>query len=380
VSASVDDQSGITRISITERSDKSGFVVRIHATDYIQAFSPPKHVGDNRYELTVFNTGLSSSLQKDDPKGPVSTYNLTSRDGHTVFRFTLREGANMEASAYRDRSTNDLLVGLAISTGKAIPQPIAVKPVAPVSNDGPSAGARNRWRLDTIVIDAGHGGKDPGTQKHGVKEKDVTLAVALKVGEYLKEYLGVNVVYTRDTDVFIDLKKRGQMANEAGGKLFISIHADAQPRGTSANGATMYILGTHKTEAARDVMERENSVVSFEENRSAYTGFENQSLITQTLAQSSYMKQSEMLASMLEDQFTKRANRKTRGVRQAGFWVLWSASMPAVLIELGYVTNRTEARYLKSDLGQTYLASAIYRAIRDYKFAYEKELLLTTSQ
>ncbi|NND72173.1 MAG: N-acetylmuramoyl-L-alanine amidase [Rhodothermales bacterium] len=375
------DQTGITRVSITERSDKTGYVLRLHSDKYIQAFSPPREAGDDRYELTVFNTDVSTSIRKDDPSGPISTYNLTTRDGHTVFRFTVLPGMKIDASAYRDRDTNDLLVGLIYSSGDSqTTETIAARPLQPVENDGPSVGARNRWRLDTIVIDAGHGGKDPGTSKHGVREKDVTLAVAKKVGAYLEEYLKVNVIYTRDDDRFIDLKKRGEIANKAGGKLFVSIHADAQARGSSANGATMYILGTHKTKAAREAMERENSVVSFEADQSAYSGINNQSIIMQTLAQSSYMRQSEQLASLLEKQFAQRANRKTRGVKQAGFWVLWHASMPAVLIELGFVTNRGDARYMDSELGQTYLASAIYRAIRDYKFEYEKELSLTTSQ
>ncbi len=368
-------EQGITRVSITERSDKSGYVLRLHANAYIKAYSAPKEISNGRYEVVVFNTSVNTDAQKDEPKGPVENYSFSKKDGHTTFRMTLLQGLPIDVTAYRDRDSNDLLIGLTYSTDTV--QEMEVKPVV---NTGPTMEARSRWLLDTIVIDAGHGGKDPGTNWNGVREKDVTLAVALKVGAYLEEYLGVNVVYTRKTDVSVDLKKRGPMANEAGGKLFVSIHADAQPRSSATHGATMYVLGTHKTEQARKVMERENSVVKFEDDQEAYAEFDNQALITRTLTQSAYIKQSEHLAAMIEDQFTKRANRKTRGVRQAPFYVLWSASMPAVLIELGYITNRTEARYLESELGQTYLASAIYRAIRDYKFAYEKELSLTASQ
>lgn len=365
----------ITRVSITERSDKSGYVVRLHSTEYIKAFSSPKEISEGRFEIVLFNSSVSPSVQKDEVRGPLKSYFFEEKDGHPTFRFSLLDGLPIDVSAYRDRDSNDLLIGLSYSS-----ETVAEVEVKPVVNTGPTAEARSRWLLDTIVIDAGHGGVDPGTNWNGVKEKDVTLAVALKVGAYLEEYLGVNVVYTRKTDVSVDLKKRGPIANEAGGKLFVSIHADAQPRSSSVHGATMYVLGTHKSEAARRVMERENSVVRFEDDQEAYEEYDNQALIKRVLTQSAYIKQSEQLASMLEEQFAKRANRKTRGVKQAPFWVLWSASMPAVLIELGYITNRKEARYLESDLGQTYLASAIYRAIRDFKFAYEKELALTTSQ
>lgn len=369
------DSMNITRVSISERSDKSGYVVRLHSTEYIKAFSSPKEISDGRYEIILFNSEVSKSVQKDAAKGPLKSYFFEEKDGHPVFRFSLLDGLPIEVSTYRDRDSNDLLIGLSYSA-----ETISEVEVKPVVNNGPTTAARNRWLLDTIVIDAGHGGVDPGTNWNGVKEKDVTLAVALKVGAYLEEYLGVKVVYTRKTDVSVDLKKRGPIANEAGGKLFVSIHADAQPRSSATHGATMYVLGTHKTDQARRVMERENSVVKFEDDQEAYEEYDNQALIKQVLTQSAYIKQSEQLAGMLEEQFAKRANRKTRGVRQAPFWVLWSASMPAVLIEMGYITNRKEARYLESDLGQTYLASAIYRAIRDFKFAYEKELALTTSQ
>ena len=125
-------------------------------------------------------------------------------------------------------------------------------------------------------------------------------------------------------------------------------------------------------------MERENSVIRFEENTEKYEDYDEQALVRQVLAQSAYMRQSEKLASLIESQFEDRVNRRSRGVHQAGFYVLWSASMPAVLVELGFLTNPTEARFLKSERGQTYLASAIFRAIRDYKQMYEKGITRTS--
>jgi N-acetylmuramoyl-L-alanine amidase len=171
----------------------------------------------------------------------------------------------------------------------------------------------------------------------------------------------------------VTLKNRGRIANQAGGKLFISIHANAA-RNRTATGTETYFLGLHKTAAARQVMERENEVVKLESNPEAYEGLDEQALIVQTLTQSAYMRKSEELASFIQDQFTNRVGRKNRGVKQAGFYVLWNASMPSILVELGFVTNPTEAAFLNSEAGQEYLASAIFRAVRDYKIQYEKGL------
>lgn len=236
---------------------------------------------------------------------------------------------------------------------------------------GATQEARDRWRLDKIVIDAGHGGKDPGATANGLREKDLVLKVAKKLGGYIEENLGIEVVYTRTTDRFIELEERGHIANEAGAKLFISLHINAAAA-RSARGTETFFLGPHKTEAARKVMERENSVIRYEDNPEDYADYDEQALVRQTLAQSAYMRQSEQLASLIQNQFANRVHRRSRGVHQAGFYVLWSASMPAVLVELGFLTNRSEARYLNSERGQTYLASAIFRAVRDYKEKYEK--------
>ncbi|MEM8485162.1 MAG: N-acetylmuramoyl-L-alanine amidase [Bacteroidota bacterium] len=232
-----------------------------------------------------------------------------------------------------------------------------------------------KWTLDTVVIDAGHGGHDSGAVANGIMEKDVNLAVALKLGAYLKRFLKVNVVYTRTNDSFVELQERGHIANEAGAKLFISIHANSAPYSNKVSGTETYILGLHRTEKAKDVMERENAVVSMEANPDQYNAFYQNSIL-RTLALSANLRMSEKLAGEIESQFANRANRQSRGVKQAGLIVLWAASMPAVLVELGYLTNRFEAAYLNSNQGQDYLASAIFRAVRDFKQEYEKGLNL----
>ena len=200
----------------------------------------------------------------------------------------------------------------------------------------------------------------------------------MKLGDYLESNLNVNVVYTRETDEFVELRNRGRIANEAGGKLFVSIHANSAPN-RSAYGTETFFLGPYRTEAARRVMETENRVVLLESDPEHYDRLDEDALIRQTLAYSSYLRKSEELADLIERQFEERVGRNSRGVKQAPFYVLWSASMPSILVELGFLTNRDEARFLASDDGQTYLASAIFRAIRDFKEQYERGLNLITT-
>lgn len=237
----------------------------------------------------------------------------------------------------------------------------------------PAEDLAGRWVLDTVVIDAGHGGHDPGARANGLNEKDVNLAVALKLGSYLERFLKLNVVYTRTDDSFVELEERGSIANRAGAKLFISIHANSAPYSKKVSGTETYILGMGRAEKALEVMDRENSVIKLEDNPDQYEAFYQNSILN-TLALSANMKMSEKLAAGIEKQFADRARRKSRGVKQARLIVLWAASMPAVLVELGYLTNRLESMYLNSEQGQDYLASAIFRAVRDFKMEYEKGL------
>ncbi len=359
----------VERVSFTPRADGQGYVVRFHTTELIAAYSEPTRESGGLIEFTLFNTDVAPAYMHDAPMGPVGRYELQRRDGHLIVRFWLRD-PDVDVRAYRDRNTTDLLLGLTTKTGQD---------VATVGHD-PTVEARERWRMDTIVIDAGHGGRDHGaTGVGGLREKDVVLAVALKLGAYLKDLLGVNVVYTRHHDRFIPLKERGRIANEAGGKLFISLHANASPS-RGARGTETYFLGLHKTSAAQNVMERENSVIRFETDQEHYKSFDESDLIRMQLVQSAYMRQSEALASLVESQFEQRVGRKSRGVKQAGFYVLWSASMPSLLVELGFLSNPRDAAFLRSKDGQTYMASAIFRAVRDFKEAYEKGLHLVSVQ
>jgi len=373
----------VDHISFAQRSDGAGYVVRIKADGPLPAYSEPHYVGGQRLELILFNTEIAQDCQRDAPAGPVQAYSAQMQQGHLYLQFHLDPRVRVDASAYRDRRTDDLLLGLSYSVGtnsETTPvRPVHDAPVitSPTGGEADLSDARQRWRLDTVVIDAGHGGHDKGAIGHnGLLEKEINLAVALKLGAYLEERLGVNVVYTRDDDRFITLRNRGKIANQAGGKLFISIHSNAS-HNRQAYGTETYFLGTDKTEAARRVMERENSVIKLEENPDIYEQYDEQSLIMQTLAQSAYLRSSEQLASLIEGQFVTRVGRTSRGVKQARFYVLWGASMPAVLVELGFITNPREAAFLRTDIGQDYLASAIFRAVRAFKARYEKGLNYT---
>ena len=221
-----------------------------------------------------------------------------------------------------------------------------------------------------IVIDPGHGGKDPGAVGSFSYEKNINLAIALKTGEYIKQNLkNVTVIYTRKDDSTVDLLGRPEIANKNKADLFISIHAN-WAKSKNIVGAETYIMGLAKDQENLEVAMKENEVILREENFSTkYEGFDPrspESYIMFTLMQNVFQEQSTVLASKIQTQFRERVERKDRGVRQAGFWVLFNTTMPGVLVETGYITNLTEERYLNSEQGQDYLASAIFRASRDY--------------
>jgi N-acetylmuramoyl-L-alanine amidase len=221
------------------------------------------------------------------------------------------------------------------------------------------------------VLDAGHGGHDPGTHGKYSREKEIALEIAMELGSIINKHLpDVEVIYTRDSDKFIDLDRRAEIANKSNADIFVSIHCNAFPR-KDVYGSETYVLGTHKTKDNLEVAKRENSVILLEENyESRYEGFDPkspESHILFELFQNAHLQNSLDLAASIENQFKTRAGRHSRGVKQAGFWVLWRTSMPAVLVETGYLSNPSEEKDLNDDVQQSYIASAIFRAIRDYK-------------
>lgn len=238
--------------------------------------------------------------------------------------------------------------------------------------------ARNgRWSLDVIVIDAGHGGKDAGAEGvNGVFEKDVTLALARKLRDRIKEqFPATKVVMTRDSDVFIELYRRTQIANEAKGKLFISIHCNSMPtKPHPANGCETYILRPGRNDDAARVAALENSSVRFESSQDRYKGMTEDQLIVATMAQRSFVRFSEELASRIQKKVSTTTGLANRGVNQAGFFVLVGASMPNILFETAFLSNNKDAAYISSTAGQNATANAMMDAITEYAAFYERSL------
>jgi len=224
-----------------------------------------------------------------------------------------------------------------------------------------------RW---VIVIDAGHGGKDPGARGSISWEKDINLAIALKTGEYIEKNIkNATVIYTRKDDSTVDLRDRPKIANKVNADLFISIHTNST-NSKKVMGAETWVMGYAKDQANLEVAMTENSAMLREDDYSTkYEDFDpksSESYIMFATVQKVFQKQSEDLASKIQTQFRERVNRYDRDVKQAGFWVLYNTKMPSVLVETGFITNPAEEKYLNSKEGQDYLASSIYRACRDY--------------
>ncbi|MBN2424324.1 MAG: N-acetylmuramoyl-L-alanine amidase [Calditrichaceae bacterium] len=236
---------------------------------------------------------------------------------------------------------------------------------------------KKKWLIDTIVIDPGHGGKDPGAVGVGkIKEKDIVLPVALKLGTALKNALpDVNIVYTRDTDVFIPLWQRTKIANQANGKLFVSLHCNSN-RSSKFNGFETYFLSSEKDERAKDVVMKENQSIEFEESEDKKR-YEGINFVLATLAQNAFIKQSQYLASTVQKKMAlklKPLGMNDRGVKQGPFWVMVGATMPNVLIEMGFISNKFESKLLMQKSTQQKLADSICDGIVKYKTDFESSI------
>ncbi|NVN19358.1 N-acetylmuramoyl-L-alanine amidase [Muricauda sp. HICW] len=228
-----------------------------------------------------------------------------------------------------------------------------------------------------VVLDAGHGGHDPGNIGNGYLEKKIALAIVLNVGRHLEKHQDIKVVYTRDDDTFVDLFERGEIANKANADLFVSVHCNAHS--SDAYGTETYVLGLHANRQNFEVAKKENSVIYLEDNyEQRYAEYDinsPESVIGLTIMQEEFLDQSIQLGKKLQDNFTKQLKRKDRKVKQAGFIVLHQTFMPSVLVEAGFLTNKSEGSYLNSKNGQEEMGNAIAKAV----LAYKEEMGLTTS-
>jgi N-acetylmuramoyl-L-alanine amidase len=348
----------ITGISITEKVN--GTLIRLHSKSRI----PSYYTSFKDNELTIIFRKVNADVQKTS-RGEISNLiqNIQTRNVGTDVEFKLRVGSDYSTSEVMNvPESNDVIITIHNKV---------------FSKSDQSKKNMDKWNFDVVVIDAGHGGKDPGAIGiDNLREKDVTLAIALKLGEILKKEMpDVKVVYTRKDDTFIDLYKRGKIANENDGKLFISIHCNSTKKKPSdVSGAEVYLLRPGRTEEAIEIAETENSVINYEENPKRYEKLTDENFILVSMAHSAYMKYSEKFAELLNKDFDLNLKLKSRGVKQAGFYVLVGASMPSVLIETGFISNKGDAKFLNSASGQKQLAESIFSSIKTYRKFYEDEM------
>ncbi len=267
-------------------------------------------------------------------------------------------------------------------TLRAIAAMLVLALLCPVARAGKRTD--NGERRFVVTLDAGHGGHDSGALGKHSREKDITLQMVKKVGALIDKNLSrdVKVVYTRDDDYFVTLENRAKIANDAKSNLFISIHINSVAAGarnrSTVEGTSIYTLGLHKTDDNLAVAKRENAVIELEGNDEMYKAFDPESQesdIIFELTQNKRLDQSIEFAEAVHDQLVSTAGRTPKGVRQAGFWVLWATSMPAVLIELDFICNPTVEDYISSDKGQDEMAAAIYNAFCSYLNTYGPEIL-----
>lgn len=227
-----------------------------------------------------------------------------------------------------------------------------------------------------VVLDAGHGGHDPGNVGNGYKEKEIALNIVLTVGKSLEKHPNIKVIYTRKTDVFVPLRDRAKIANDAHADLFVSVHCNSH--GSSAHGTETFVLGLHENQRNFEIAKKENAVIFLEDDyETHYAGFDPnapESFIGLTLMQEEYLDQSTQLARLVQDNFAKTLKRVDRGVKQAGFWVLHNTYMPSVLVETGFLTYKPEGAYLNSAKGQNEVSLSIYKGIMDYKMILDRNV------
>ncbi len=367
----------ISSLKVEEK--KNGYLIRITAarrfTDY-ESF-----IGrDGSLYTTIANAkGDVDRLQATKPVGIVRM--VEAIQSPTALQLNVRLNRKAESSdIFQDPQSNDLLIPVYLPIRSERIDSIYRSEQQRLRQQEQKAKGRKDWKLDRIVIDPGHGGKSVGTiGLSGVYEKKLALAIALKLGKLIEKNLkGVKVVYTRQDDSSVELYRRGQIANEAGGKLFISIHCNSMPKKPyKTNGFEIYLLRPGRVDEAIAIAERENSVIKLEEGyakRPEYKELTDENFILVTMAQSAYMKYSERFAQLVSGEMSGKSRIENRGVMQAGFFVLVGASMPSVLIEAGYLSNRRDEKFLKSSSGQQEIATGIFKAVRKYKVEYEKAL------
>ncbi len=348
-------------LSATVERKENGTLIRVRTRQQFDERNFVRYITDNGWLVVQVPDGLVDTLALN----------------HSVLGGIIREawGRQLDRSAeLRFKLTEKVSLPEVYQVDEGAELHIAIR--NPVRSRGDRTQAmRDEWHLNTIVLDPGHGGIDAGTLgKGGLKEKTVTLDVALRLGRLIRRQTNVRVVYTRDEDVFIPLWQRTKIANEVGGKLFISIHANGVEN-RAAHGFETWLLAPANTREAIEVARLENSVIALEQSNHTYQDFSDEALILSTMAQSTWMKESEDLAAQIQTQLAKRLDAPNRGVKQAGFLVLIGATMPNVLVEVGFLSNRIEEKKLTQNEYRQHIAEGVFDAIVLFKKKYESAML-----
>ncbi|MCF7807971.1 MAG: N-acetylmuramoyl-L-alanine amidase [Candidatus Marinimicrobia bacterium] len=337
----------VIRIRTANRYDAKSVKAWINRGEWLYVTLPSAKVDKKTLEQTVIPQG-----------GSVRSVSADQLDGTTQLTFRLRGEVEGHDVLHRD-SPPEILI--------TIRRPYVIDQTHFLDQE------RAKWKLNKVVLDAGHGGHDPGARGNGAKEKDIVLDVVKRLGRLIEQRTDIEVVYTRDKDVFVPLWERTKIANEAEGKVFLSIHVNAN-KNKRASGFETYLLKPGKIDAAIAVAEMENSVIQLEKATDHYSELSAEQVIVATMAQSSFMQQSETLADLVQSEFDKKLVGQNRGVKQAGFIVLIGATMPNVLIELGFISNKNDAKRLKQAAYRQRAAEAIFNALMKYKTRHEKLL------
>ena len=349
---------------VTLREIKNGTIVRIKTNTVFRKDHCRVWQGNNQYlYISIYAaTADMNALAKKYDHGVIREIIPVMAKDMLQFNIKLRMRID-GIDYYIDPETQDIVISLRHAYQKT---------TTPINGSK----VKNRWLIDTIVIDPGHGGKkSPGAiAPDGTLEKDITLDVSRRLGKLLKDKLGVNVVYTREKDIFVPLWQRPKIANEAEGKLFISIHCNST-ESSRPYGTETFLLSPKSTDKSIAIAAAENKVIELEDDKERYEKLLSpEQYILSTMAQSVYMKESEMLAQSVESKFKNRMGTKTRGVKQASFIVLIGPAMPAILTEIGFISNWTELGKLKKDSYRQEIAYSLYLAISEFKTNYEKEI------
>lgn len=355
----------ITNLNIS--SKENGTLIHIYSAKKFTKKDISLKIANNWFYIDIFGAKVhSEALASRKTAGIISEIQVIPFEQSVSFAFKLKKQVESKELVF-DENSNDFLVNLR-TTGTITHEDKSNKDLDK---------QKQTWMINTIVLDPGHGGRDPGAiGPSGTKEKTVVLNIALKLGSLLKEKIpNVNIVYTRKTDVYPPLWKRTKIANENNGKLFISLHCNALEN-RKVNGIETYFLSAEKDEKAKDVVLLENKSIEFEstEDKKRYEGI---NFVLATLAQNAFIRQSQYLASTVHKTLNLKMNplgMKNRGVRQGPFWVLVGATMPNILIEMGYISNKYEEKLLKQKSTQNKIADALCEGIIKYKNDFENAL------